>query len=282
MTVDEERGIVYLPLGSATYDFYGADRLGSNLFANCLVALDAKTGERIWHFQTVHHDLWDYDLASAPQLLNVNKDGKKIDAVAIATKSGLVFVFDRVTGEPIFPIEEKPFPASEMPGEKSWPTQPIPTHVPFFNRHAVTKETLNPYFSEEVKQQWYKRLDSAKSGLFIPLSDKYESITMPACQADNRALTWVASRGMTNGRPLINTQTTGFPAAITASASSCWRPGRPKSVRECPSPLMPALSPKTRSTTSASWAAATAAAISTGVSSPIGQPATYVQAASGR
>ncbi len=179
MTVDEERGIVYLPLGSATYDFYGADRLGSNLFANCLVALDAKTGERIWHFQTVHHDLWDYDLASAPQLLTVNKDGKKIDAVAIATKSGLVFVFDRVTGEPIFPIEEKPFPASEMPGEKSWPTQPIPTHVPFFNRHAVTKETLNPYFSEEVKQQWYKRLDSAKSGLFIPLSDKYESITMP-------------------------------------------------------------------------------------------------------
>jgi quinoprotein glucose dehydrogenase len=178
MSVDERRGIVYLPLGSPTYDYYGADRLGSNLFGNCLVALDARTGNRLWHYQTVHHDLWDYDLSSAPQLLTVNRDGKKIDAVAVATKHGFVFVFDRVTGEPVFPIEEKPFPPSEMPGERAWPTQPIPT-IPDFTRHEVTKETLNPYFSEDVKQQWFKRLDSAKSGLFIPLSDKYETVTMP-------------------------------------------------------------------------------------------------------
>ncbi|HOX81814.1 MAG TPA: PQQ-binding-like beta-propeller repeat protein [Chryseolinea sp.] len=179
ISIDEKRGIAYLPLGSPTYDYYGADRLGSNLFGNCLVALDARTGKRLWHFQTVHHDLWDYDLASAPQLITVNHDGKKIDAVAVASKHGFMFVFDRVTGDPIFPIEEKPFPVSEMPGERSWPTQPIPTVLPTFVRHEVTKETLNPYFSEEVKQQWYKRLDSAKSGLYVPHSDKFETVMMP-------------------------------------------------------------------------------------------------------
>lgn len=179
MTVDEERGIVFLPIGSPTYDYYGADREGANLFGNCLVALDARTGKRLWHYQTVHHDLWDYDLASAPQLLTVKVDGKKIDAVAVATKHGFVFVFDRETGEPVFPIEERPFPASEMPGEKSWPTQPIPAVVPDFMPHAVTKETLNPYLPEDIKQQWLKRLDTASSGLFLPLSDKYESVTMP-------------------------------------------------------------------------------------------------------
>lgn len=179
MSVDEERGIVYLPLGSPTYDYYGADREGSNLFGNCLVALDARTGKRLWHFQTVHHDLWDYDIASAPQLLTLDKDGKKIDAIAVATKHGFVFVFDRVTGEPVFPIEERPFPPSDMPGEKSWPTQPVPAAIPDFTRHEVTRETLNPYFSEEIRQQWHRRLDSAKSGLFVPHSDKYETVTMP-------------------------------------------------------------------------------------------------------
>lgn len=179
MTVDNERGIVYLPLGSPTYDYYGADRLGKNLFGDCLVALDARTGKRIWHFQVVHHDLWDYDLASAPQLLTVDHDGKKIDAVAIATKHGFVFVFDRETGQPVFPIEEKSFPASQMPGEQSWPTQPIPKVLPTFTRHEVTKETLNPYFPDSIKQQWLKRLDSARSGLFVPPSDKYETIMMP-------------------------------------------------------------------------------------------------------
>ncbi|MFL5808419.1 MAG: c-type cytochrome, partial [Flavisolibacter sp.] len=179
MSVDTKRGIVFLPLGSPTYDFYGADRLGSNLFGNSLVALNARTGKRLWHFQTVHHDLWDYDLASAPQLITVNNNGQQIDAVAVATKHGFMFVFDRVTGKPIFPIEEKPFPASNMPGEKSWPTQPVPTVVPNFTRHEVTKEMLNPYFTEEEKQKWYKRIAAAKSGLYVPPSDKYETITLP-------------------------------------------------------------------------------------------------------
>jgi quinoprotein glucose dehydrogenase len=178
ISVDVERGIAYLPLGSPTYDYYGADRLGSNLFANSLVALDARTGKRLWHFQTVHHDLWDYDLSPAPQLLTIHRDGKKIDAVAVATKHGFMFVFDRVTGEPVFPIEEKPFPASEMPGEESWPTQPM-SSLPSFTRHEVTKETLNPYFSDSIKQHWHKRLDSARSGLYVPPSDKYETVMMP-------------------------------------------------------------------------------------------------------
>lgn len=179
ISIDEKRGIAYLPVGSPTFDFYGADRIGSNLFGNSLVALNARTGKRIWHFQTVHHDLWDYDLASAPQLITVNKGGQRVDAVAIATKHGFMFVFDRVTGKPIFPIEEKPFPSSKMPGEKSWPTQPIPTVVPSFTRHEVTKDMLNPYLPEEEKQKWYKRIDAAKSGLFVPPSDKYETIMLP-------------------------------------------------------------------------------------------------------
>ncbi len=178
ITVDTERGIAYLPIGSPTYDYYGADRLGSNLFGNSLVALDAKTGKRIWHYQTVHHDLWDYDLSPAPQLLTVNRNGKSIDAVAVATKHGFVFLFDRVTGEPLFPIEETPFPASEMEGEQAWETQPI-SSLPRFTRQEVTKETINPYFPDSIKQAWIKRLESAKSGLYIPPSDKYETVMMP-------------------------------------------------------------------------------------------------------
>lgn len=182
MTLDEKTGVVFLPLGSPTFDFYGADRIGSNLFGNSLVALDARTGKRIWHYQTVHHDLWDYDLSAAPQLITVNKNGKKIDAVSVATKSGYVFVFDRKTGESLYPIEEKPFPASNMPGEQAWPTQPI-SSLPSFTLHEVTKETLNPFFPDSLRQAWLKRLDSAKSGLYIPPSDKYETIMMPGALA---------------------------------------------------------------------------------------------------
>jgi quinoprotein glucose dehydrogenase len=135
-------------------------------------------GKRLWHYQTVHHDLWDYDLSAAPQLLTITRNGKSIDAVAVATKHGFVFVFDRVTGEPLFPINEKPFPKSEMPGEQAWPTQPI-SSLPSFTRHEVTKETLNPYFSDSIKQHWDKRLATARSGLFVPPSDRYETVMMP-------------------------------------------------------------------------------------------------------
>lgn len=179
ITVDPKSGMAFLPLGSPTYDFYGADRIGSNLFGNSLVALDARTGKRIWHYQTVHHDIWDYDLSPAPQLLTIEHNGKPTEAVAVATKHGFIFVFDKFTGEPLFPIEERAFPKSQMPGEESWPTQPIPSQIPSFTRHEVTKETLNPYFSKVVKKEWLSRLKKAKTGLFVPPSDKYETVMMP-------------------------------------------------------------------------------------------------------
>jgi quinoprotein glucose dehydrogenase len=132
MALDEKRGIVFVPTASPSFDFYGADRPGKNLFANCLLALDAKTGKRIWHFQTTHHDLWDRDNGSPPNLITINRDGKKIDAVALVTKMGYLFLFDRETGESLYAVNEVPVDTvSSMPGEKPWPTQPIPDNPPF-------------------------------------------------------------------------------------------------------------------------------------------------------
>ena len=128
MTVDTRRGIVYIPLGSPTYDFYGADRAGSNLFGTSMVALDARTGQRRWHFQFVHHDLWDLDPSAAPQLTTIRHNGRTRDVVVASAKTPWLYVFDRETGEPIWPIEERPVPKSDMPGEHSWPTQPYPTN----------------------------------------------------------------------------------------------------------------------------------------------------------
>lgn len=179
ITVDEKRGIAYFPLGSPTYDYYGGDREGAGLFGNCLLALDARTGKRLWHFQTVHHDLWDFDAAAAPQLVTVLHNGKKIDVVAQATKQGFLFAFNRVTGEPLWPIEERPVPASEIPGEKSWPTQPFPTVLPPFGRQKITVNDVNPYLTPKGQEEWRKRIGAARSGLFHPLSDKYETISMP-------------------------------------------------------------------------------------------------------
>src|SRR5580658_3111187 len=125
MAADIPRGILYVPTGSAAPDFWGGDRIGRNLFANCLVALEARTGKLLWYYQIVHHDLWDRDLPAPPNLLRVRRGGRTIDAVAQVTKHGLVFVFDRVTGEPLFPIKEVPVPNSELEGEIVWPTQPI-------------------------------------------------------------------------------------------------------------------------------------------------------------
>lgn len=138
MTVDTARGIVYVPTGSATPDFYGGDRLGANLFANSLIALDANTGKRIWHFQTVHHDVWDRDLPAAPNLLTVTHGSAQVDAVAQISKSGFVFLFDRQTGKPLFDIVERRFPPSDLRGERAWPTQPIPVKPSPFARQAMT------------------------------------------------------------------------------------------------------------------------------------------------
>ena len=140
--LDEEHEIVFVPTGSASYDFYGGNRHGANLFANCLIALDANTGERIWHFQTVHHDVWDRDLPAPPNLMTVTHDGKKIDAVAQITKSGFVFIFERATGKPLFSIEERTVKQSDLEGEESWPTQPFPTKPPPFSGQSLTIENV--------------------------------------------------------------------------------------------------------------------------------------------
>jgi len=181
ITIDPERGIAYFPTGSATFDFYGADRHGANLFANCLLALDARTGKRLWHFQNVHHDLWDYDNTSAPQLTTIKQDGKTIPAVAMAGKTGFLYVFDRVTGKPVWPIEERPVPTkTEVPGEEVWPTQPFPTSPPPFARQKYTVDDLNPYLlTDEQREQFRQRITKARNeGLFTPIGFG-EAIHMP-------------------------------------------------------------------------------------------------------
>ncbi|MBK7997189.1 MAG: PQQ-binding-like beta-propeller repeat protein [Verrucomicrobia bacterium] len=140
--VDEKRGIVFCPTGSAAFDFWGGNRIGQNLFANCLIALDAKTGKRLWHQQLVRHDLWDRDLPAPPNLLTVTHGGRRIDAVAQVTKSGHVFVFHRETGEPLFPVREVPVPMSDLQGESAWPTQPIPTKPAPFSRQLFTYDDI--------------------------------------------------------------------------------------------------------------------------------------------
>lgn len=170
LSVDAERGIVFVPTGSAAFDFYGADRPGDNLFANSLLALNANTGERIWHYQFVHHDLWDRDLPAPPNLLTVTHNGKKIDAVAQITKSAHIFLFNRETGEPLFPIEEIEVPASTLPGEVAAKTQPIPTKPPVFTREAFTLEDVTD-LSPESHAYVTDRLKRYKTGRqFIPPS----------------------------------------------------------------------------------------------------------------
>ncbi|MBH55259.1 MAG: hypothetical protein CMI18_13070 [Opitutaceae bacterium] len=142
LTVDEERGWVFASTGSAANDFYGGFRKGINLFANCVLALDAKTGERQWHYQTVHHDIWDYDNPPPPNLITINKDGKTQDAVVQFTKMGFTFVLDRETGEPLFPVVEMPVPPSNVAGEEAWPTQPFPVKPKPLSRTSLTEADL--------------------------------------------------------------------------------------------------------------------------------------------
>jgi glucose dehydrogenase len=179
ITLDEKRGIAYIPLGTARYDFYGANRKGDDLFGNSLLALDARTGKRLWHFQLVHHDLWDYDLPVAPKLLTVKHNGKNVDVVAQATKFGFLFVFDRVTGQPLWPIEERPVPQSDVPGEWSSPTQPFPTKPPAFARQSFTEKDINP-LATEAEQASIRELlaNSRNEGLFTPPSSR-GSISAP-------------------------------------------------------------------------------------------------------
>jgi glucose dehydrogenase len=179
LSVDERRGIVYIPFGTARFDFYGGNRHGNNLFGNSLVALDARTGKRLWHYQLVHHDLWDYDLPQAPKLLTLKKDGRSIDVVAQATKQGFVFVFDRTNGMPFFPIEERPVPQTDVPGEQTSPTQPFPTAPPPFARQSFSERDINPHASPEDQAKLRELLKNSRNeGLFTPPSVR-GSIELP-------------------------------------------------------------------------------------------------------
>jgi quinoprotein glucose dehydrogenase len=169
MTVDVKRGLVFVPTGSAAFDFYGGNRLGDNLFANSLLALKADTGERVWHFQAVKHDLWDRDLPAAPSLVTVHRDGKAVDAVAQVTKSGHVFVFDRENGKPLFPIRYDKAPASDVDGEVTAPSQPVPVLPPPFARQDLTEDVLTDR-TPEAHAAVLERYRKMRHGFFQPPS----------------------------------------------------------------------------------------------------------------
>ena len=169
MALDEKRGIVYVPTASPKYNFYGANRPGANLFGDSLLALNARTGKLVWYYQMVHHDIWDYDNDSTPMLTTVMHNGKKVDVVAQAGKVGFLWVFNRETGEPLWPIEERPVPKSDMPGEETWPTQPFPTAPPPFSRQTFTAKDLNSFLEPDERKQLEAEMQSARNeGLFTP------------------------------------------------------------------------------------------------------------------
>ncbi len=172
MSVDEELGYVYLPFGTPTNDYYGGLRHGDNLFSESLVCLDATTGRRVWHFQGVHHGLWDYDFPASPILADLTVDGRRIPAVVQVSKQGFVYVFDRRTGQPVWPIEERPVPASTVPGEKAAPTQPFPTRPPAFERQGLTEADLID-FTPELKAAAIQALKAFDHGpLFTPPTER--------------------------------------------------------------------------------------------------------------
>ena len=168
MSVDVERGLVFLPVGSPAYDFYGGDRKGKNLYGNCVVALEAATGKMRWFFQTTHHDIWDYDLPAQPVLVTVRHGGREIPAVAQVTKMGFVFVLHRETGVPLFPVEERPVPRSDVPGEQTWPTQPFPVRPPALSRLAMTRHELSRVTPESAEdcRKLYDQV--VAGGLYTP------------------------------------------------------------------------------------------------------------------
>jgi quinoprotein glucose dehydrogenase len=178
-TVDEENGIAFVGFGSPRYDFYGGDRKGNNLFANSLVAIDARTGKRIWHQQLIHHDLWDWDIPQSAKLLTIRQNGKPRQVVAQATKQGFLYVFDRKTGQPIWPIVERPVPQTDVPGEWSSPTQPFPTKPAPFAKQSFTEKDINPYLPKEAQDEVRARLRSYRNeGMFTPPSFE-GSVSMP-------------------------------------------------------------------------------------------------------
>jgi quinoprotein glucose dehydrogenase len=179
MSLDRRRGIVYVPTGSPVSDFYGADRIGNGLFGNTLLALDANTGKRLWHFQGVHHDVWDRDFPAPPALVTLEREGKKIDAIAQTSKQGYVYLFDRVTGKPLFPIEEKPYPASDVPGEQTAATQPLPTLPAPYARQLLTSGMITDRTPDAHTAALRAFQTFRSEGQFIPFSVGRQTIVFP-------------------------------------------------------------------------------------------------------
>ena len=179
MALDSNRGVVYVPTASPKYNFYGANRKGKNLYGNCLLAINARTGKLLWYYQMVHHDIWDYDNAGTPMLTTVRHDGKLLNVVAQVNKVGFVWVFDRDTGKPLWPIEERAVPKSDMPGEETWPTQPFPSKPAPFARQRFTVDDLSPYLEPEERVRLQTQILKARNrGLFEPPSTE-DTIEMP-------------------------------------------------------------------------------------------------------
>ena len=178
LTLDVQRGLVFAGTGSPSYDHYGGNRIGQNLFANCVLALKADTGERAWHFQIVHHDLWDYDIPCPPNLVTVTHNGRRIDAVAQVSKVGHLFLLDRQTGKPLFPVEERPVPKSEIPGEQSWPTQPFPLKPPPFAQQRLTAAEVTDLSANSRESVLQKLKDMVTGDIFIPPGLK-PSVVLP-------------------------------------------------------------------------------------------------------
>jgi len=206
MTVDQGRGIVFVPTGSATPDFYGGARAGANLFANSLVALDAATGKRLWHFQTVHHDLWDRDLPAAPNLVTVTRHPSRIDAVAQIAKSGFVFLFERESGKPLFPIEERAVPASSLSGERTWPTQPFPLKpIPFARQALGESDVTDP-----------KRFRTLRSGALFTPPSREGSVVLPGFDGGGE---WGGAAVDPDGVLYVNASDVPWIAAMRESAA---------------------------------------------------------------
>ena len=179
MSLDSKTGILYAPTGSAAFDFYGGDRIGDDLFANCLIALNAETGERIWHFQGVKHDIWDRDFPSPPVLINVERDGKNISAVAQASKQGFIFLFDRSNGTPLFPLEARKYPKSDLPGEVAAEEQSLPTKPAPFARQLLTEDLLSNRTPEAHQWALEKFRTLRSEGQFVPFGVKQPTVIFP-------------------------------------------------------------------------------------------------------
>ena len=225
MALDVTRGIVYIPTGSATPDFYGGGRVGANLFANSLLALDAESGKRIWHFQTVHHDIWDRDLPAGPNLVTVKRDTKRVDAIAQITKSGFVFLFDRESGVPLFPVEERAVPASDLAGEHAWPTQPFPLKPAPFARQIMSEVDVTT-LSRNANAAAMRRFRTLRSnGLFTPPS-REGTIVLPGFDGGGE---WGgAAVDPATGVIYVNASGVPWIAAMRESAKISPSSGRPR------------------------------------------------------